>query len=174
MRKKTPLLEKTPFAISPKPMQGAHTPHAGLCAFSRVLRSLRIPTFCREHLHIKKRDRGFPVEQSLETLILLHLAGGTHMSDVNTLRKNESIEKMLGYTPPTQRCIADFLEAFHDQDLLRQARERADRKKLLSMLPDPSPALLGLEAVMRDTLKALSAHLFADETVATIDLGYSD
>ena len=170
MRPKTPLLEKTPFAISPIPMAGAHTPHAGLCAFSRVLRSLRIPAACREHLHIKKRESGFSPEQSLEALVLLHLAGGTHMSDIEALRKNESIEKMLGYTPPTQRCIADFLEAFHDQDLLHQARERADRNKQLSMLPDPSPALLGLEAVMRDALHVLCAHMFADETVATIDL----
>jgi hypothetical protein len=39
MRTKTPLQEKTPFAISAKPMGGLLTAQAGLAAFSRAFRN---------------------------------------------------------------------------------------------------------------------------------------
>lgn len=170
MRPTTPLLAKTPFAIDPKPMEGALTPMAGLCAFSRAFRSLGAPAAAATYIRIKQRDSGFPIAQQLESLVLLHIAGGDHMSDIETLRRNEAITKMLGYTPPSERCIADFLEAFHDSDLLREARERADRQGQLSILPEQSPALVGLELVQRHTLRTHVARMPEQPLVATVDL----
>ena len=74
MRPKTPLQEKTPFAIDAKPMEGILTSQAGLSAFSRALRSLGAPRLCEEHVRIKQRERGFTVGQQVESLVLLHTA----------------------------------------------------------------------------------------------------
>lgn len=170
MRPATPLLSKTPFAIDPKPMEGALTPMAGLCAFSRAFRSLGIPDAAIASIRIKQRDSGFTPAQQLESLVLLHIVGGEHMSDIESLRRNEAITKMLGYTPPGERCIADFLETFHDHELLRKARERADRQGQISTLPDPSPALVGLAAVQRHIIRTHIARMPEQPLVATVDL----
>jgi hypothetical protein len=170
MRPRTAILAKTPFAIDPKPMDGALTPLAGLCAFSRAYRSLGLPAVANANIRIKLRERGFTPAQSLESLVLLHIAGGDHMRDIELLRGNEAIDKMLGYTPPTERCVADFLEAFHDHDLLLEARQRAERRGQLSILPDPSPALIGLEAVLRHAIGAHVARMSEQPAVATVDL----
>jgi hypothetical protein len=170
MRPPTPLLAKTPFVIDPKPMKGALTPLAGLCAFSRAFRSLGLPDAAATHIRVKQRDSGFPIAQQLESLVLLHVGGGDHMSDIETLRDNEAITKMLGYAPPSERCVADFLEAFHDHDLLEKARKRAERQGQLSILPEPSPALIGLEAVQRHAVRTHVARMSEQPAVATVDL----
>ena len=59
MRKKTPLLEKTPFAIEQAPMQGALTANGGLAAVSRVLRSLAMARACQSHLKTKAQGELF-------------------------------------------------------------------------------------------------------------------
>ena len=125
MRTKTPLQEKTPFAIDAKPMEGLLTARAGLAVISRAFRSLGAPALCDAQVRIKKRERGFTVGQQVESLVLLHAAGGDCMQDIEPLRKDGGVTKMLGYAAPGQRCVADFLESFHDPEKVAQARAGA-------------------------------------------------
>jgi hypothetical protein len=128
MRTKTPLQEKTPFAIDAKPMEGLLTARAGLAAFSRAFRSLGAPNLCDEHVRIKERGNGFTAGQQVESLVLLHAAGGDCMQDIEPLCKDGGVTKMLGYAAPGHRCVADFLEAFHDPEKVVQARAQAQRQ----------------------------------------------
>ncbi len=170
MRTPTPLQKKTPFAIDPTPMQGLLCAHAGLAAFSRALRSLDLPQQANDLLHIKQRNSGFTPGQHLEALCLLHLAGGDCMQDIETLRANDAITKMLGYTVPGQRCLADFLEAFHDAAAIEAARANAAARKQISWVPDPTPALAGLADVQRHLVHAIAARTADAITTATVDL----
>jgi hypothetical protein len=169
MRPKTPLQEKTPFAIDAKPMEGILTSQAGLSAFSRALRSLGAPRLCEEHVRIKQRERGFTVGQQVESLVLLHTAGGDCMQDIELLRQDGGVTKMLGYTVPGERCVADFLESFHDPEKITQARAKAQQQKHLSFIPEETPALSGLAKVEGGLVRAIAARFKTPVTQATVD-----
>jgi len=168
MRKKTPLLEKTPFAIDEEPMQGALTANAGLAAVSRVVRSLELARACESHLDLKQRDRGYTPAQVLESLVLLNAAGGDCMEDIKLLRRDAAMEKMLGYGVPSARAVGDFLARFHDEDKLAEAREEAKRQERLAFVMEENSWLQGLQQVHRELLGKL-AELRELPTTATID-----
>src|SRR3972149_3229146 len=169
MRTKTPLQEKTPFAIDAKPMEGLLTARAGLAVISRAFRSLGAPALCDAQVRIKKRERGFTVGQQVESLVLLHAAGGDCMQDIEPLRKDGGVTKMLGYAAPGQRCVADFLEAFHDPEKVAQARAQADRQGRLSVIPEETAALGGLGQVARGLVRAIAGRSKQPQTRATVD-----
>lgn len=169
MRTKTPLQEKTPFAIDGRPMEGLLTAQAGLAAFSRAFRSLGAPKLCEERVRIKQRSRGFTVGQQVETLVLLHAAGGDCMQDVEALRQDSGVTKMLGYGAPSPRCVADFLESFHDAQKVAQARAQAQRQERLSFIPEETSALSGLGEVAQGLVRAITARSKHPETRATVD-----
>jgi len=169
MRTKTPLQQKTPFAIDATPMEGLLTAQAGLAAFSRAFRSLGGPRLCDEHVDIKKRSRGFTVGQQVESLVLLHAAGGDCMQDMECLREDNGVTKMQGYAAPGQRCVADFLEAFHDPEKVAQARAEAQRQQHLSFIPEETAALAGLGQAARGIVRAIAARSERPATRATVD-----
>jgi hypothetical protein len=168
MRTKTPLLEKTPFAIDDTPMQGALSANAGLAAVSRVLRSLELGPACEAWLNIKQRKRGYEPAQFIEPLILLNAAGGDCMQDINILRQDAAMEKMLGYAVPSTRAVGDFLARFHDEEKLEAARAQAQRQERLAFIVEENGALQGLEQVQRAMLAKLG-QISALPCVATID-----
>jgi hypothetical protein len=169
MRTPTPLQEKTPFAIDAKPMEGLLTARAGLAIFSRAFRSLGAPKLCDEQIHLKQRNRGFSAGQQVESLVLLHMAGGDCMQDIESLRKDGGVTKMLGYAAPSERCVAEFLEAFHDPDKMAQAHAQAQRQEQLSFIPEETAALSGLGQVGRGVVRALAGRAKQPETRATVD-----
>ena len=106
MPARVPILSKTPFAIDPEPLRGACSARAGLAGVSRVFRSLKLPGSCEANLRgIKNRQRGLEEGQTIESLVLLHAAGGECMDDMDRLREDEGLEKILGYRPPASRSI---------------------------------------------------------------------
>lgn len=169
MRTKTPLQEKTPFAIDAKPMEGLLTARGGLSAFSRAFRSLGAPKLCDEHVRIKERGNGFTAGQQVESLVLLHAAGGDCMQDIEPLRKDGGVAKMLGYAAPGQRCVADFLESFHDPEKVAQARAQAQRQEHLSFIPEETAALSGLGQAARGIVRAIAGRSKQPQTRATVD-----
>jgi hypothetical protein len=169
MRTKTPLQEKTPFAIDAHPMEGLLTAQAGLAGFSRVFRSLEAPKLCDAHVSVKERVRGFTAGQQVESLVLLHMAGGDCMQDIERLRQDAGVTKMLGYAAPSERCVADFLEAFHDPEKVAQAREHAQRQEHLSFIPEETAALLGLGQVACGVVRAIAGRSKQPQTRATVD-----
>ena len=169
MRTKTPLQEKTPFALDANPMEGLLTAQAGLAAFSRAFRSLGAPRLCDAQVRVKQRLRGFTAGQQVESLVLLHLAGGDCMQDIEVLRQDHGVTKMLGYAAPGERCVADFLESFHDPEKVEQARAQAQRRKQLSFIPEEPGALVGLGLASRGMVRAIAGRWEKPETRATVD-----
>lgn len=168
MRPRTPLQEKTPFAIGSAPMAGLLTARAGLSAVSRVLRSLGLPGLCDAHVRVKQRARGFSAGQQVESLVLLHAAGGDCMDDMESLRSDPGVAKMLGYETPSARCVGDFLEQFHDAGKIVEARGRAQAQGRLAFIPEENAALEGLRRVQDGLVGAIAKGEGPAET-ATID-----
>lgn len=168
MRKKTPLQAKTPFAIAPEPMEGLLTPLAGLAAVTRAFRSLELPHQCDERLPVKLRKRGFTPGQQVEALVLLHAAGGDCMEDMKALRQDRGISKMLGYEVPSPRALGDFLDAFHDEEKVKQAREQAQAQERIAFIPEETPPLKGLQGIQRISV-CNAAERIGAPTEATVD-----
>jgi hypothetical protein len=169
MRPATPLLSKTPFAIDPRPLSGATSARAGLAALSRVFRSVKVPGGVAANVAVKQRQRGYEAAQYVEGLALLHAAGGDCVEDMEQLKADHGLAKMLGYTLPSARATLEFLEQFHDDELITQAQQNAQRQGLLAFIAQENAPLEGLQRVQTATIRALSRRLEAPDT-ATVDL----
>lgn len=169
MRPKTPLLAKTPFAIHDQPFAGAISSRAGLSLPSRALRSLGLPGQCDANLPTKQRGRGFSAAQHIESLILLHAAGGDCVQDMEGLRGDPGMSKLLGYQAPSARNVGEFLDLFHDEAFIHAAREQALRQGQLALIPEETALLNGLRLVVRGNVKAIAVKAAA-LSVATIDM----
>jgi hypothetical protein len=162
---------KTPFEISSNPLAGITTSRAGLSAVSRVLRAINRPGMCEANLALKKRRRGFVPRQVAESLVLLHAAGGDGQGDRENLRQDSGLTKMLGYQVPSARCTGDFLALFHDEDILRKAREAAEAQGKRAILPEESSPLCGLGRVVKGTVTSISRLEEEPLEKATIEPG---
>ena len=94
----------------------------------------------------------------MESLVLLHVAGGDCMQDIEPLRKDRSVTKMLGYAAPCERCVADFLESFHDPEKVAQARAQAQRQEQLSFIPEETSAFWGLGQAAGGVVRAIAGR----------------
>lgn len=169
MRPRTPLQEKTPFAIDPEPLEGLMGAQAGLCIVSRAFRSLGLGQVCDTQVQTKRRDRGYTAGQHVESLVLLHAAGGDCMQDMERLRADGCLSKMLGYTLPGARCVADFLEAFHDPKSIAKARELATGQGLLAFIPDETQVLGGLQEVQEHLIRMAHKRTEKKTECGTVD-----
>ena len=125
MPARLPIQSKSPFRIDPKPLDEMGSPHAGLLAASRALRSLRVPVLADANLQLKSRHRGLADGQFVETILLLQILGGDCPEDLSLIEGDVCLERGLGYSLPKVRTVRDFLDRFHDDSLesLRPARE---------------------------------------------------
>ena len=170
MPARVPILRKTPFAIDPEPLRGACSARAGLAGISRVYRSLGLPGSCEANLRgIKSRQRGLEEGQTVESLVLLHAAGGECMDDMDRLREDEGLDRILGYRPPASRSTKDFLERFHDGGLIAKAKQQAAKQEHLAFIPEPTSALEGLGRVLATSARQ-AAGAMEPQSFGTVDL----
>lgn len=162
-------MSKTPFAVDPTPLAGACSARAGLSAVSRVFRSLRLPGVCEANVGgLKARKRGLEAGPMIESLVLLHASGGDCMDDMDRLREDQGLNRMVGYDLPASRSVRDFLERFHDDTLIRKAEQRAKRQQQLAFIPEPTAGSEGLGRVLTASARS-AAGAMGDWTVATVD-----
>jgi hypothetical protein len=169
MPARLPLQAKSPFHIDARPLTEMSSPHAGLLAASRALRSLHLPALVEANLQLKARARGFTEAQCVESLLLLQIAGGDCPEDFVLFRGDACLERGLGYALPKARTARDFLDRFHDEDLELSRPERAVQKSFI--LP-PSDAVSALQQVQVGLVHNVAkAHAKAGEalTIATVD-----
>jgi len=164
------IMQKTPFAIDPEPLAGACSSRAGLAAISRVYRSMGLPGNCTANLMmLKSRRRGLDEGQTIESLVLLNAAGGECMDDMERLREDTGLGKILGYTPPASRSVKDFLSRFHDEGRIDRARDQAAAQQKLAFIPEETPALEGLRRVLATSARH-AAKTMEPQRFGTVDL----
>ncbi|HXP59192.1 MAG TPA: hypothetical protein VN829_01805, partial [Dongiaceae bacterium] len=109
MSARLPTLHKTPFVLDPRPLEEATSPHAGLLAISRVYRSLGVPGLVEANLHLRKRQRGHPEAEMIESAVLLQALGGECPEDISLLAGDGCLERGLGYRTPKATALREFL-----------------------------------------------------------------
>jgi len=164
-----PTLHKTPFVLDPRPLEEATSPHAGALAVSRAYRSLGVPGLVAANLHLRKRQRGHPEGQMIESVVVLQTVGGECPEDMSLLAGDDCLERGLGYGLPRATAVREFLELFHDKTL---EKLRPHREETKSFIFPPSGPIQALSAV-QDGLVAKISRLYEKrgqgQRIATID-----
>jgi hypothetical protein len=169
MSARIPAQHKSPFEIDPRPLDEMASPHAGLLATSRALRSLKIPDLVAANLKLKKRERGCSDAQYIESIVLLQTAGGDCPEDMSLLAGDDCLERGLGFALPKTGAVRAFLNRFHDQEL---AAARPAREVQKSFIMPSSKPVQGLQSVLAGGVRR-TAKLYAEQgqalRLATVD-----
>jgi hypothetical protein len=156
-----------PFKLEAGPDASHVTGRAGLTLAAEVMRAYRVDQLVESHLEVKKRKRGFSEYDVVETVVLLQLAGGEHMGDVDILREDVALARMLGREHPSADVIGDFLKACHDDNLIEVARRAAEDAGQKSYVPEENGALQGLGKVQEGFVRRGAERSLG--TCATLD-----
>ena len=169
MSARLPILQKTPFELDPRPLGEASSPHAGALSISRVFRSLRVPGRIAANLKLRKRRRGFSEGQMIESLVMLQAMGGESPEDMRLINQDPCLERGLGYRPPKATAVREFLDLFHDEDLMALRPAREQQKSFIFPSSQPVQAL---QAVQAGTVRELAQRYTEQgqsQRIATID-----
>jgi len=164
-----------PFLVQPVADGADATGRAGLPVVVEVLRAFGVDRLVAEHLALKERQRGFSELELLEAVVLLQAAGGEHMDDIEVLRQDGGLCRLLARTMPSADAVGDFLHRFHDEELVKliaQAQAAMKEKGQDSYIVEENAALRGLGAVTTgfactaaDPARSRAATLDHDATV---------
>jgi hypothetical protein len=169
MPARIPTQHKSPFEIDPRPLDEMASPHAGLLATSRALRSLKIPDLVAANLKLKQRERGCSDGQFIESIVLLQTAGADCPEDMSLIAGDECLERGLGFALPKTGALRSFLNRFHDPEIELARPPRAVQKSFI--MPSSKP-VEGLQSVLAGGVRR-TAKLYAEQgqalRLATVD-----
>jgi hypothetical protein len=169
MSARIPTQHKSPFEIDARPLVEMSSPHAGLLATSRALRSLKIPDLISANLKLKERQRGCSDAEYIETLVLLQTAGGECYDDIQLLAGDSCLERGLGFKLPKAGAVRAFLDRFHDEDLEKSRPLREEQKSFI--MPSSQP-VQGLQSVQAGVVRHIAKLYTLQERslrTATVD-----
>jgi len=120
------------------PARISTTAFAGLPLFARLAESLGLIPALDERLHfLKRRQRGYSVWQFVLSLMLLLIAGGESLTDIQLLQSDCSLKRLLGWPRlPVATTLGQFLRRFTRRALgaLATANARLATKTLCHRL----------------------------------------
>lgn len=172
MKPKTPAQWKIPCETSPAPMAGTVTGLGGVAVAGRAFRGMRLPGACDANPGSLRRIKpGYTPGEVAGTAACALLTGATCVEDVDRLREDAAVAKMPGYAPASARPVRDWLERCHDAEAVAKARQEARELDLKSGVPEPTPGLRGLQAVVGAAARqAASRRPGGTPAVVTVDL----
>jgi hypothetical protein len=156
-----------PFVMQPDEEAASVTGRAGLPLVVEAFRGYRGDDLVRKHLKLKKRQRGYSEVEMLEDFLLLLASGGEHLEDFTVLGEDEGLFRLLDRTAPSPDAARNFLLAFHDEKLLKAAKEAADDAGERSYVPEENVALRGLGEINAELVRRIADPELG--TSATLD-----
>ena len=172
MRPRTLAQWKIPYEIAAEPMPGVVTGLGGVAVASRAFRGMQLPGACEANLgELRRISAGHPSGQIVETAVVAVMLGADCVEDIDRLREDPAVEKMLGYKPASSRAVRDWLEKCHDEETVNRARQQAEELDLRASVPELSAGLRGLGAVLGVSAREGAQRQAAGTpTVATVDM----
>ena len=173
-----------PYKYEEEKTQSGMTALAGLPVYLDLASVLGLGEHIRRHMHIK--EQGWTDEQTILSLILLNLAGGDSVDDLEVLEKDKGFCSVLDriktkgltrkkrrdqerrWRKTTHRVVASpsaifrYLAAFHDPE------EEKKREKGKAFIPLSNEHLRGVMRVNRDFIASVQRH--RPTTEATLDM----
>lgn len=175
-----------PFQLAAETEKTCLTGLAGLPIYLELAHVVELRDSILRHVQARSGSQGWTDAQMITTLILLNLAGGECVEDLEKLQNDEGFavilhrcesfglrrrerrelerrwRKSTERTVPSVSAMRRFLAAFH----LPQEEEK--REAGMAFIPAKSAALVGLSRVGADLLAFLQRQ--ASETTATLDM----
>lgn len=163
------------------------TSRAGLLLYSELLKALKVDASIRRHLRISSsKEQGWLDEQVLPALVLLQIAGGDCVEDMDKLESDSVLTRILRKaethgmsrrqrkqldkrfrcgrqrTLPSVSVIRRYLESFHSSE---QETQRVAGK---AFIPEPNEHLQGLYRINAALLAKVQS--LRPRPVATLDM----
>jgi hypothetical protein len=131
-----------PFTIEVVEDDATLTAHAGLPLVLETLRALGLSDELNSSLAIRRRNNGATDAEKVEALVLLMAAGGECVSDIEMLRADKGLMRLVGGLA-SEDVLLRFLYEFHDERLVEQAQQRRPAGQV-AYIPEQSAPLLRL------------------------------
>ena len=107
-----------------------------------TMRALGVSEVLDGALGIRRRNSGATDAQKVEALVLLMAAGGDCVDDIEVLRADKGLLRLVGPLPSAD-VLLTFLYAFHDERLIEQAQRERPASQV-AYIPKESAPLMGL------------------------------
>ncbi len=133
----------------------------------QACRSLGVPASVRQHVQIKQRERGYDEATMVESFVVLNAVGGDRVDDFQHLRDDAGLKEMLGHEVPSPDAARQFLNQFHSEEKLEQARD-GRKPEQIAFIPEEADALAGLGEVNRELVRELGRRC-PEQCIATVD-----
>ena len=146
-----------PFVVELDPNSDGVTGRAGLALVAETMRALGLSQMIRGEIKVRQRSRGYTEAAQVEAVVLLLASGGECLDDLEVLRKDAGLCRLLGTTLPSPDATRHFLYTFHDETLMAAARaERGPEQK--AYIPRENAALRGLARVQASLVRRVAAQ----------------
>ena len=131
-----------PYTIEVVEDDATLTAHAGLPLVLETMRALGLSDELNNSLAIRRRRSGSTDAEKVEALVLLMAAGGECVGDIEVLRADKGLMRLVGGLP-SEDVLLRFLYEFHDERLIEQAQQRRPAGQV-AYIPEQSAPLVRL------------------------------
>jgi len=160
-----------PFKIELTENPDPVTAHGGLPILLEAMMATIPKSLYRELRDALGYGNWKAIARHLWSLVLLVAAGGDHLSDLDILRADHGLEKLLGFKISSPSQVKEFLYAFHQNKDGRPLTEEEDAelsKAGKARIRPEGPALHVLEVLTCPVLNAI--QVARARTMATLDV----
>lgn len=154
-----------PFVVEPARHPDAMTAWAGLSTVLETMRSLGLDKTIGKTLRVRERESGYSEARKVEALVLLMAAGGDCFDDIEVLRADAGLCRLVGALPGAD-ALRTFLYTFHSEELIAEAKA-ARKKDQVAYIPGENEALRELARVNEAFVQRVSR--LGTGTKATLD-----
>ena len=166
-RKPSPTESPLLFEMDDEPLEETLTAWGGVALVVQAFRSLNVPASVRQHVRIKQRERGCDEATMVESFVVLNGVGGECLEGFAHLREDAGLKEMLGHEVPSPESARQFLNRFHCEEKLDEARD-GRKPEQIAFIPEEADALSGLGEVNRELVRELGRRC-ADQRIGTVD-----
>ena len=166
-RKPSPTESPLLFEIDDEALHETLTAWGGVPLVVQAFRSLGVSARVRQHVQIKQRERGYDEATMVESFVVLNAVGGERVDDFQHLRDDAGLKEMLGHEVPSPESAWQFLNRFHSEEKIEQARQQR-KPKQIAFIPKDADTLAGLSEVNRELVRELGRRC-PDQRIATVD-----
>jgi len=122
------------------------TPWAGASTLVETYRRYGVDDAADRALPRKKTTKGLSQGQMTESFVLLSALGGECVEDMERLRQDKGLEAILGYQMPAAETARQWLDKFHDEELMYGQPQQG------AFIPVESAPLAGLREPNRQVI----------------------
>ena len=175
-----------PFQYDQEKSSTGMTGLSGLMPYLELMHASGLRSSAERHVVLRESGQGWMDSQMITSLILLNLAGGESVSDLDILEKDEGLCRMVRQVEtygmgrrermalenrwrierrrsvPSGSAVFRYLEEFHDAD------EEAKREAHRAFIPSANEALKGLHQVNADLVGFVQSR--SPHRKATLDM----